>query len=286
MKIALATLCLNEAEFLEKSYAQHSNWPGLVSWVFVEGADRAYAEANPILVSPEGLSVDQTCPIITSLANKDAGRVRLIRHGWMEDAKVDQAKTRGRDRYLDVLEDVKPDFFIVLDADEFYTREDQERINERLAQDVKSDYLCWRFTQRHIWRPHSIRSGPLFNLEVRGGYWAVRHVRVFRWQPGLRYKTDHNYPQSIGYSPLRHVYEGSLNHDQDPHCIHLGFARNAENREATNRYYVQRGEATDNRRSAYVQCRKAWEYWKPNGKKLPQGAHLVSYPGPIPECYP
>lgn len=285
MRIALATLCLNEAEFIAKSYEQHKDWPGMISWVFVEGADRAYGNANPGMVSPEGLSVDQTCPIITSLVNQDAGRVRLIRHGWMEDGNPSQAKSRGRDRYLDVLEDIKPDFFVVLDADEFYTREDQDRINALVASDISKKYLCWRFTQRHVWRPYTIRSGPLFNLEVHGGYWGVRHIRVFRWQSGLRYKIDHNYPQSTGYHPLRHIYDGSTDHRIDPCCVHLGFARNAQNREATNKYYIQRGEEGHPRRNRYVRCRRAWEYWKPNGKKLPDGAYVTQYSGSIPECF-
>jgi glycosyltransferase involved in cell wall biosynthesis len=285
MRIALATICLNESEFIAKSYEQHSDWPGLISWVFVEGADRAYARANPGMVSHDGLSTDQTCPIITSLSNKDAGRIKLVRHGWMEDGNPSQAKTRGRDRYLDVFETVQPDFFVVLDADEFYTREDQLRINRLLEADTKKEYLCWRLTQRHVWRPHSIRSQPLFNLEANGGYWAVRHIRIFRWQSGLRYKLDHNYPQSASYRPLRHIYDGSTDHSQDPHCVHLGFARSAQQREATNRYYVERGESNDGKRSRYVQCRTAWERWKPNGKRLPNGAYITDYSGPIPECF-
>lgn len=284
MRVALATLCLNESEFLAKSYEQHKDWPGLVAWVFVEGADRHYGDANPSLVDAGGLSVDGTTKIIHDLAEEDR-RLRYVMQGWMQDGNPTQSKTIGREKYLAAFEDVKPDVFVVLDADEFYTREDQLRINELLAQDTKGEYLCWRFTQRHVWRPHTIRSGPQFNLEVQGGYWAVRHVRVFRWQSGLRYKLDHNYPQSATYRPLRHIYDGSTEHRKDPHCIHLGFARSAESREATNRYYVARGESSDHKRFRYVECRKAWEYWKPNGKRLPHGAYVINYNGPVPECF-
>lgn len=280
MKVALCTLCLNESEFLAKSHEQHRNWPGLVAWIFVEAADPKYAEANPAMVSPEGLSVDQTCPIITSMANADP-RVRLIRHGWMTDGNVAQAKTRGRDRYLDVLEAIEPDYFVVLDADEFYSYDDQIKISELIERDVAHRYLSWRLMQRHIWRPHSIRKAPRFELEVKGGYWHIKHVRIFRWQTGIRYRTDHNWPQSALYHPLRNLYEGGLG---DPQCIHLGFARGSAEREATNRYYQQRGEGLRDGRESYVTCRRAWEFWKP-GKRLPDAAQVLPYEGPIPECF-
>lgn len=280
INVALCTLCLNESEFLAKSYEQHREWPGMVSWVFVEAADPKYAEANPAMVSTEGLSVDQTCPIITSMVNADP-RVQLIRHGWMIDANPAQAKTRGRDRYLDVLESVEPDYFVVMDADEFYSREDQARINQLIEQDANRQYLCWRLLQRHIWRPYSICKAPRFELEVIGAYWHVKHVRIFRWQHGIRYRTDHNYPTSALYQPLRHLYEGSK---LDPQCIHLGFARGAAEREATNRYYQQRGEGLRDGRASYVTCRRAWEYWKPD-KRLPDGAQVLPYEGTIPECF-
>ena len=39
--IALATLALNEMEWLPLLWEQHRAWPGMVRWVFVEAADRA-----------------------------------------------------------------------------------------------------------------------------------------------------------------------------------------------------------------------------------------------------
>lgn len=279
MRIALATLCLNEQEFLEQSYAQHKDWPGLCSWAFVEGADRKYGEASPSLVSFDGLSVDNTSDILKRLAKADE-RVTYVPYGWMEDVNSAQNKTKGRDRYLDVFENVSPDFFIVLDADEFYTREDQQAINE-LLQATQEHYLCWRLTQRHIWSPPSLRGRDKFGLEVVGGYWAVRHVRVFRWRSGIRYQIDHNWPMSRYYRPLKHCYDGSTT---DPQCIHLGFARSLKERVATNRYYKQRGEGRNDGRHRYVSCRGAWEGWR-HGSILPYGAQVIRYSGPIPECY-
>lgn len=280
LRISLCTLCLNEGEFLEKSYAQHKDWPGLVSWHFVEGADKKYGEAAPDMVTEDGLSVDRTGEILDDLCAADI-RVTYNPYGWMFDANEAQAKTKGRDRYLDRLEKVRPDVFLVLDADEFYTHEDQRKINN-LIERTYDNYLCWRLTQRHVWHPPYFNKGEMsFQREVIGGYWDVRHVRIFKWRAGLRYRTDHNWPIVRGYYPTHHLYDGEL---ADPVCIHLGFARNARERVATNNYYKQRGEGRGDGRQRYVSCRAAWETWRP-GRKLPNAARVVAYTGPIPECY-
>lgn len=277
MRIALCTLCLNEEEFLSRSYEQHKNWPDLAAWIFVEAADVKYAEANPQLVTPEGLSVDRTGEFLDSIFDR---RVRVDHYGWMRDHNVALSKTIGRDRYLAALEEVQPDFFVVIDADEFYTHEDQLRINETVAR-APGNTLGWRFVQRHLWRPPAIEGDPRFDLEVTGGYWNVPHIRVFRWVKGLRYRTDHNWPIAPGYRVLNNFYEGTR---LDPQCIHLGFTRAGRERKATNNYYRQRGEGRGDGRGAYVQCRGAWETWRP-GMKLPRGVRVREYDGPVPECW-
>lgn len=278
MKVALATLCLNEEEFLARNYFQHREWPGLVSWVFVEGADKKYVEASPELVTPEGLSTDKTSEYLKDLASADS-RVTYIPYGWMIDANEAQAKTKGRDRYLTVFEEVKPDIFVVIDGDEFYTREDQERINRLVSRDLKN--LSWRFTQRHLWKPPALSGSNRFRFEVVGGYWAVPHVRVFRWAPGIRYLVSHNWPSGESYDPIRRLYNGI---GGDPQCVHLGFTREGPARAATHRYYEARGEGRTDHRSRYVACRRAWETWIP-GQSLPDGAKIVPYSGPKPEAY-
>ena len=35
MRIMLATMCLNEMQWLPFLFKQHKDWPGLVSWTFV-----------------------------------------------------------------------------------------------------------------------------------------------------------------------------------------------------------------------------------------------------------
>jgi hypothetical protein len=282
MKVALVTLCLNEAEFIEKNYAQHANWPGLAAWIFVEAADHAYAAASPSMVSHHGLSIDATTEILDRLSTCDE-RVTVIHHGWMRHTDPAQGKCEGRNRYMEIADEVRPDMFIVIDQDEFYSREDQLRINELV--DLDREHRCFRLHQRHIWRPPSIAHEPLFRHEVVGGYWSVEHVRVFRWCPGLRYTKNHNWPELPGYAPTKRMFKSPFS---GPQCVHLGFARSPRERMATNRYYEHRGEGKEQHginRQMYVNCRSSWESWSP-GDDLPHGARVIEYRGEsIPEVH-
>ena len=76
-----------------------------------------------------------------------------------------------------------------------------------------------------------------------------------------------------------------LDSDPDsPQMIHMGFASKLETRAAKNRYYEERGEKVDRKRSWYCDSRKAFEVWRPH-MALPKGAKVISYTGPTPECF-
>lgn len=281
MSLCLCTLILNEAEHLPKLYEQHRDWPGMLRWVFVESADRAYADANPDLVTPEGLSVDGTTELLEQITRDDS-RVIHIKHGFSDHPDPAQGKCAARSRYLTAADEVEPDFLYVVDADEFYCRDAQERIEPLMQK--KGIYNAWCFRQRHIWQPPSIRNEPLFALEVVGGFWAIPHCRGWRWQSGLRYASNHNTPETAdGVRLDRQLchYEAVLGASE---CVHLGFASSKQMRTAKNRYYIQRGEGKTDHRAWYVMSRACFETWRP-GKKLPRGAQVVSYTGPIPEAF-
>lgn len=286
-KIILGTLCLNELEWLPNLYEQHEDWPGLVRWVFVESADRIYAEANPDLVSSEGLSVDGTSEFLRELAARDS-RVTYIPYGFTTHRRPEQGKCRARNEYLRVANELAdsgspPDFVFVLDADEFYTRQDQQRIVELMAGTAER-YTAFRFRQREIWRPASIADQPLMQYEVRGGFWEMVHTRGWRFIPGMLYGNNHNYPQSREGHSLAHPMIRSEVRDDRPQCVHFGFASAARMRAAKNAYYVARGEGKTDRRAAYVTARAAFETWRP-GDVLPDGAEVVPYAGPVPEVF-
>src|ERR1700674_5471113 len=110
MSIQLCSLCLNEEEWIEKNYLQHKDWPGMVKWVFVHGADVMYGEANPDMVTSDGLSVDNTKSLLDELAKNDS-RVKVIHHGWMRNKDPAQGKCEGRSRYLEAANnEVHPEF--------------------------------------------------------------------------------------------------------------------------------------------------------------------------------
>lgn len=305
MNLLVATLCLNEMEWLPYLYEQHRHWPGMIKWVFVEAADVIFARTNPEMVSNHGLSVDGTTEYLSHLAATD-DRVVHVKHGFCSHLRPDQGKCEARQRYLDTAEDNKPDFVMVLDADEFYTISSQIRINETFVRSNRFSH-GFVFKQRHIWRPPSVQPwpeteeqplvstqhspSPLFSQEVTGGYWAVPHFRGWRWESGMRYHLNHNWPQDVKGTPLTkkgRVVRG----DQDsslPGCLHLGYASSVKSRQAKARYYVARGEGSEGgrlgaTRSMYVMCREAWERWRP-GMTLPYGAKVVQYSGDVPEVF-
>src|SRR3990167_2340270 len=170
MKIFLATLCLNEMEWLPLLYEQHRTWPEMVRWVFVESADAAYRRVNPDMVSGQGLSVDGTSEFLKDLAIKD-DRITYIPFGLSINKDAALGKCDARQQYLNVAEDVKPDFIIVLDADEFYTYRSQARVNHYMFKNPNHDSFV--FHRVEIWRPPSIANQPLFQYEVVGGFWKI-----------------------------------------------------------------------------------------------------------------
>ena len=287
-RIALATLALNEAEWLDRLYEQHRDWPGLVAWSFVEFADPCYAAANPDRVNEYGLSVDLTTDILTALQRKD-DRVWYsapdVKSGPATDAAQGQcyARTWG----LRDLDAARPDFVFVLDADEFYTKAHQREITETMADPANAGYTAFGFGLRSIWRPPGIAHEPLMRFEARGGVWSVPICRGWRWSPGMEYRANHNSPQVGDVSLATRMLKRWGPVGRVPECVHMGFTASPVNRAAKHRYYEARGEGKETvgkNRAEYVACRRAWETWRPGGR-LPPRCGVVEYTGPIPEVF-
>lgn len=276
MKFALVTLCLNEMEWLPKLYAQHKDWPSLTDWVFVEAADAVYAETNPDLVNSIGLSIDGTSDWLSKLASEDP-RVHYIPFGFSRHQDRALCKIPARQAYLDYLESVRPDYFLVLDADEFYCRKDQDVINRRMENShPRFRHFCFGWT--HIWHPASLSDSPLFSYHVMGGFWAMPHTKGVRWAPNLRYVDTHQ--KCVNGNGMELMMR--ISH---PKCVHMAFASDSSHRAAKHRYYEDRGEASPGqRRGWYVESRKAFETYQP-GDELPRGARVLRYTGPVPEVF-
>lgn len=279
-RIMLATLCLNEMEWLPLLYEQHKSWPGLVSWVFVEGADAAYASANPHMVS-DGFSVDGTSEYLEGLLRTNS-KAWYIPHGLFSHASPDLGKAVARSRYLEHADEVRPDYIVILDADEMYTHAHQLLLNNVVRRDPNSQ--GWAFHQREIWRPPSIADHSLLSWEVIEGLWRMTHCHCWRWNRGMRYINSHIYPSlpnghTLNCEMARLEYVPGM-----PQYVHLGWASQARTRLAKTRYYTARGEGQGDGRAKWMECRRAWEGWSPSDSLLPHGARVVPYTGPIPEC--
>ena len=283
MKVLLATLAINEMEFLPRLVAQHRDWSGLTRWIFVEAADDRYRAANPDMVSAAGLSVDGTTEFLEELVKSD-DRVVHVKHGLTTNADPAQGKCQARNRYLEIADEIEPDLVIVLDSDEFYTAKHEWYVNETFKADAYKDYGGIIFLRREIWRPPSCAHLPLFGQEVVGGFWAIPCCHWWRWSRGMRYAGNHNNPKRADGSMIGMIRLDRGSQSGLPQMVHLGFAASAKTRLAKNRYYQQRGEGTTDHRQWYVDSRSAWRDWLP-GAPLPKGAKVIGYAGPKPECF-
>ena len=286
MSVALCTLAINEMEWLPKLYEQHKDWPGLVKWVFVESADRVYAETNPGMASPQGLSVDGTSEFLKELQEQDQ-RVVYIPYGFSKHSNPAQGKCDSRSQYLYALESVKPDLIWVLDADEFYRHQAQADISQLMGMYLPRGFTAFCFRYRSPWRPPAYTKFPLFTYEVLGGFWEIPLCRGWRWLPGMRYSKNHNTPEtSSGVLLDARMYRfDKVYRPGYPECAHLSYASSLWARRAKHRYYAARGEGKVDFRGWYVESRAAWEVWDPEKTVLPHGAHVVPYAGPVPECF-
>ena len=295
MSVVLCTIALNEMEFLPKLWQQHKDWPEMVHWVFVESADRVYANCNPELVTSQGLSTDGTSEFLRGLAVNNRN-VTYIPLGFCEDVDPAKGKKAARQRCLDSASHWEPEVFIHLDADEFYTFADQAKLLQVMR--ALPEYDSFVFPKREIWHPPSLActrfddgtklSTTLFAFEAVGGFWGIPCCHWWRWRPGLTHNDCHNTPTRADGKPLNvlgvDVRDLKERFPDPPQMIHMGYAASAVTRRAKVRYYEERGEKDDENRKWYVQSRSAWRRWTP-GTKLPHKAEVVEYQGPVPECF-
>lgn len=289
MKLMLATLCLNEMEWLPRLYQQHINWADVdLKWVFVESADQIYANTNPQLVSNRGLSVDGTTDWLVDTCLDDK-RVKYIPHGFSSNHDKAQGKCEARNRYLEYADEWKPDYIIVIDADEFWCFDQQMNVLDWMQADRSK--LAFSAHHTEIWHPPILKDEPLFKYEVKGGFWDILYCRMWKWISGMRYNGNHNTPSLSNGIPFdrrmkNHTTYAQLskNKIKVPSYVHMGFASQKDKRIAKNEYYKARGESVDPRRSWYTESRDCFLTWKP-GDSLPRGAQVIEYTGPVPEVF-
>lgn len=268
MRILLCTLCLNEADILERHIQHHLKWPDRVGHIYVEGSDPLYDRKND-----DGLSIDDTTSILKNHFNVEHIPVGIFDPS-LHDRPIpsDQYKAIGRDVYLRAAEKYDPDWIIVVDADEFYPQKSMDNIVSFLSV-VSNDITSITVPQIHLWRPPVISYRPV-RFAVTGRYWSVPHVRIFRYRPEMTYIASHDCTRGVsGDLPaVNHnwpAYRGETSHANSRNvwmmsaqCYHYGFApRDFDGYKADLRYYAARGEM-ETRNQTY-RCRKAFLEWQP-----------------------
>lgn len=272
-KVSACIIALNEAEYISYNLKQLYEWDCCHEIIVVEGSVDLYPKER---LSPDGLSGDGTTKLIKDFPDPQ-NKIKYV-SGQFKN------KIQQRNEYA---KRVTGSHAIVVDADEFYSYTSLEMLAEDIILNPKADLFTFNFSQvpskrtyYHLWYN--------FRQHVVGGYWDVPHNRIYRWKPGTKYTgTDHNHPAKPGGTKL--IKYNVKSAETRAICVHTGFVKSLSNQKDKNTFYVNRGEGKEKdqtlrkRRQMYVDCRRAYEIWKP-GDKLPHKAKLLSFDHPLPEA--
>ena len=238
------SIFLNEKKFLEKCLVNHYN---LVSkWCLVEGTCLGYPISK---VSNDGFSKDFSSLILQCFPDPD-DKLQYIAHGWTVNEGED-AKSELRNEYL---KGALGEVLVVIDIDEFYPR---DAFNEAVHK-ILSGYDGVIVPQVHFWKG--------MTRFIIGGYYDISHMRFFRIYKGLRYISNHNFPEGpdnvrldkrsrfkfdriIDYSNVDPTWDGV-------YCYHMGFSKDEDDMKDKTDYYVNRGEKST--RPDTTRSRAAW----------------------------
>lgn len=272
-KFSVCIIALNEAEYVEYNLKQLYDWDCCHEIIVVEGSVALYPKEN---LSPDGLSGDGTTTLIKDFPDPQ-NKIKYVT-GTFKD------KVAQRNEYA---KRVTGTHVLVVDADEFYSEGSLEQLKRDVMQHPSIELFTFNFSQNpakrtyyHLWYN--------FKQHIVGGYWNVPHNRIYKWMPGTKYVgNDHNHPTKPDGTKLIKQEVKAI--ETKARCIHTGFAKLVANQKDKNQFYVNRGEGKERdpsvraRRQMYVDCRRAYETWKP-GKQLPHGAKILPYDLVLPEC--
>lgn len=230
---SIGSILLNESKFIALNLIGH--YDICDEWVLVEGACQGYPTRK---VTDEGLSLDNSAiqiMLFPDLYNK----IRFIQYGWT-DSTGEEAKSELRNQYLKY---VTGDILLVLDIDEFYSLGDIKFALKKFKDNAELTALT--LPQVHFWKG----TGQF----VTGGYYDISHTRFFRNIFGMKYISNHNFPEING------VMLNKINHQKEPRvvkelknnmfkyegprCYHMGFSKDEDDMRDKTDYYVNRGEA-------------------------------------------
>jgi hypothetical protein len=249
--ITLATICLNEEEFIGAWLDCH--YASFDRIIICEGAARNYPRTA---VSGTGLSIDRTAEIVRGFPDP-RGKIRFVQHGWAgPEVSIDDrvpAKMELRNVYA---KHIESGYAFTLDMDEFlHPSHIDELVN---AMEEEPELGAYAIPQLHLWQTT--------RQYITGRYADMPHFRLYRWKAGSRYVYNHNWPSAPGGALLTAngkkamlaVSGGELS---GPAIIHYGFCERKSSMAEKNLYYAVRGEETT--RPATTEFRRAALSGKP-----------------------
>jgi hypothetical protein len=263
--IAFGTILLNEQRYIFDNLIQHYEFCD--QWILVEGACLGYPERK---VSKGGLSLDKTADLIKCFPDP-RGKIIYIQYGWTKKSGED-AKSELRNKYLELS---NSGTLVVIDADEFYTKEDLIKgVNQLKDKEIYAVTL----PQVHYWKN--------IGKFITGAYYDISHTRIYRNLRGMKYIRNHNFPElsgkfltEMGHFKFKRTLETMTNGKvtyKEPKCHHMGFAKDEDDMKDKSEYYVNRGEMQT--RSLTTQSRAAWF-----DDNLPDKCQVREWGGEIPQ---
>ena len=264
MHTTIGSILLNEAEFIELSLRQHYAYADKI--VLIEGADKLYPSD---LVTKDGLSTDDTAEIIRSFPDPDK-KIEFVQYGFAENKAVLRNEYAKR---------TEPGILLAVDCDEFLSNRSWELVKPLL--EAMSGPGALRIKHVHAWKD--------YGHVVRGLYYDVPHLRLYRWPKKAGHFTCHNHPMLENGTPLYklnclkieapwHDLGGGVVGMRDPFWFHAGFARQAHLIAAKNAYYRARGESQT--RPDTTRARAAWF-----AEETPSELTISKFNGPYPEVF-
>lgn len=234
VELTIGSILLNEAKFIGLNLINHYNVCD--EWVLIEGACQGYPTRK---VTHDGLSLDNSAIQIMLFPDR-YNKIRFIQHGWTNSTGED-AKSELRNQYLKY---AKGNVLLVLDIDEFYSESDIKFVLNKFNKD--KSLTAFTLPQVHFWKG--------IDRFITGGYYDISHTRFFRNIFGMKYISNHNFPEIGGVllnkmahkkepRTIKEIKPGHFKYE-GPRCYHMGFSKDEDDMRDKTDYYVNRGEAT------------------------------------------
>ncbi len=199
MKIDIMILILNGQPFIEYNLRQHY-WFANKIWI-IEGADnRTRDHVDHKFFTDSGHSTDKTVEIINSFPDPEH-KITLIQHPnntfW----------SNGKDEMIAQINNkIEGDFIFEIDVDEFYKREDIEKLINIIKEypQITSFGIPWRNFWHNFHTIYGLETADTFKVEW--GFWGWR---LFKWLKNESNWNGHR-PPNVSYHKNQYTKDGRL----------------------------------------------------------------------------